>query len=42
MQRGGDFVVDAQGRIALSHVGVDQADRPPVERVIAVRSGRSL
>ncbi|BCX06063.1 MAG: hypothetical protein KatS3mg053_4001 [Candidatus Roseilinea sp.] len=35
LQRGGDFVVDARGCIALSHVGVDQADRPPVERIIA-------
>lgn len=35
LQRGGDFVVDTQGCIALSHVGVDQADRPPVERIIA-------
>jgi len=35
LQRGGDFVVDAQGRIALSHVGVDQADRPPVQRIAA-------
>ncbi len=35
LQRGGDFVVGAQGRIALSHVGVDQADRPPVARIIA-------
>lgn len=34
LQRGGDFVVDAQGRIALSYVWVDQADRPPVERII--------
>lgn len=35
LQRGGDFVVDARGRIALSYVGVDQADRPPVSRIIA-------
>ncbi|MCS6846965.1 MAG: hypothetical protein RMN52_04540 [Anaerolineae bacterium] len=35
LQRGGDFVVDAQGRIALSHVGVDQADRPPAERIVS-------
>ncbi len=41
LQRGGDFVVDAQGRVALSHVGVDQADRPPVERIIAALSGSS-
>jgi hypothetical protein len=35
LQRGGDFVVDARGRIALSYVGADQADRPPVESIIA-------
>lgn len=43
LQRGGDFVVDAEGRIALSHVGVDQADRPPAERIVAALIGeRSL
>ena len=35
LQRGGDFVVDAGGRIALSHVGRDQADRLPVQDIIA-------
>ncbi len=33
LQRGGDFVVKG-GVIQLSHVGKDQSDRPPVERVI--------
>jgi hypothetical protein len=34
--------VDAPGRVALSHVGVDQADRLPVERIIAALSGHNL
>lgn len=35
LQKGGDFVVDRRGRIALSHVGKDQADRPAVSAILA-------
>lgn len=34
-QRGGDFVVDRVGRIALAHVSDDPADRPSVEAILA-------
>ena len=36
LQRGGDFVVDTRSRIVLSQVGKDQADRPPVQQIIAL------
>lgn len=35
LQRGGDFIVNANGLIALSHVGVDQADRPKASQIFA-------
>jgi hypothetical protein len=38
LQRGGDFVVDRAGRIALSYVGRDQADRPSAREIVAALS----
>jgi hypothetical protein len=35
LQRGGDFIVNTHGQIAFSHVGIDQADRPAADRIIA-------
>lgn len=35
-QRGGDVLVDPEGIVALHHVGVGPADRPPVERLLQV------
>lgn len=35
LQKGGDFVVNGEGRISLSHVGRDQSDRPKVADVLA-------
>lgn len=35
LQRGGDFVVNAQMRLALAHVGHDQSDRPAASDVLA-------
>jgi hypothetical protein len=34
LQRGGDFVIDRQGRVAFAHTGRDQADRPPVKTLL--------
>lgn len=35
LQRGGDFVIGADGRVRFAYVGKDQADRPPIERLLA-------
>lgn len=37
-QRGGDVLVDPDGIVRLHHVGRGPADRPPVERLLAVTS----
>lgn len=34
LQRGGDFVINREGRLTLAHVGRDQVDRPTIEDVI--------
>ncbi len=34
LQRGGDFVVTADGRLTLAYTGRDQADRPKIDRII--------
>jgi hypothetical protein len=33
-QRGGDVLIDPEGIVALHHIGVGPADRPPVERLL--------
>ena len=38
LQRGGDFVVGADGCLRLSHTGRDQSDRPPVSAILAALS----
>lgn len=35
LQRGGDFVVGRDGRLTFAHTGRDQADRPPVQAILA-------
>jgi hypothetical protein len=35
LQKGGDFVVNRQGLITLSHIGLDQSERPRVSEVLA-------
>lgn len=35
LQKGGDFVVNRQGQITLSHIGRDQSDRPKIADVLA-------
>jgi hypothetical protein len=35
LQKGGDFVVNRQGRLTLSHIGLDQSERPKVSDVLA-------
>src|SRR5262249_16442325 len=35
LQRGGDFVVNHDGKLTLAYVGRDQSDRPAIEDVIA-------
>jgi hypothetical protein len=35
LQKGGDFVVNRQGRLTLSHVGRDQSDRASVAAILA-------
>ena len=35
-QRGGDVLIDPEGIVALHHIGVGPADRPPVERLLGV------
>ena len=34
LQEGGDFVVGADGRLRLAHVGQDPFDRPPVDELL--------
>ncbi|HSE97461.1 MAG TPA: AhpC/TSA family protein [Blastocatellia bacterium] len=34
LQRGGDFVVGRDGRLTLSHVGRDQAERPRISKIL--------
>jgi hypothetical protein len=38
-QRGGDVLIDPDGLVRLHHVGRGPADRPPVERLLALTSG---
>lgn len=35
LQKGGDFVVNRQGLITLSHIGLDQSERPQISEVLA-------
>lgn len=35
LQRGGDFVINREGKLTLAHVGRDQVDRPSIEDVMA-------
>ncbi len=35
LQKGGDFVVNREGRITLSHIGADQSERPAVSDILA-------
>jgi hypothetical protein len=35
LQKGGDFVVNREGRLTLSHIGIDQSDRPKVIDILA-------
>jgi hypothetical protein len=35
LQKGGDFVVNHEGRITLSHIGTDQSERPIVSDILA-------
>ncbi|MBI3652758.1 MAG: hypothetical protein HY231_17180 [Acidobacteria bacterium] len=35
LQKGGDFVINRQGRLTLSHIGRDQSERPTVAEVLA-------
>jgi len=39
-QRGGDVLVDPDGIVRLHHVGDGPADRPPVEKILAVIEAR--
>lgn len=34
LQRGGDFVVDRDGRLKLAHTGRDQSDRPSADAIL--------
>jgi peroxiredoxin len=34
LQLGGDFVLDAQGRIVFAHRSAEPTDRPPVEQLV--------
>ena len=34
LQKGGDFVVNREGRLTLSHVGSDQSERPAVAEIL--------
>jgi hypothetical protein len=38
LQKGGDFVVNRQGLITLSHIGRDQSERPEMSDVLAALS----
>ncbi len=38
LQRGGNFVINQQNRLTLSHVGNDQSDRPTVSDILAAVS----
>ena len=40
LQLGGDFVVDAAGRLAYVHRSTGPADRPPVDDLVAAARGR--
>ncbi|MEW6130345.1 MAG: hypothetical protein AB1757_25140 [Acidobacteriota bacterium] len=35
LQKGGDFVVNREGRLTLSQVGNDQSERPPIGDILA-------
>ncbi len=35
LQLGGDFIVDAEGRIAYAHPSRNPSDRPPVDELVA-------
>jgi hypothetical protein len=35
LQRGGDFVIGADGLIRMSHTGRDQSDRPPIPDILS-------
>jgi hypothetical protein len=35
-QLGGDFIVDRQGTLRLSHPSADPTDRPPVSKILSV------
>ncbi len=35
LQRGGDFVINREGRLTLAHMGNSQAERPPVSEILA-------
>jgi hypothetical protein len=38
LQMGGDFVINRAGRLTFSHLGRDQADRPPVANLLKALS----